>query len=287
MRAAFLIIRSLGDAIQTLPSLDGGVFFVGDVRSHLLIQIRQSVTFLVVAILIVLDATYAPAQPTIMWLRVIDDPDVEVINGACTTPDGGIVLCGHITVGHGDNYIGFLYKLDGRGQVLWYRTYNDQTLDIIQHVKSTADGGFITIWETSSGTTIRKLDGEGDPKWEHLTTTLSPGVSLAQTSDGGYVYAGSYRDIEHGRTELGVVKLDALGNVMWSRRYPIEFHPSWCDGGSVKEAQDNGLLLTSTITLLNDSALSRIVIIRTDAAGVPIWTREISDSIANYNGVGI
>ena len=89
----------------------------------------------------------------------------------------------------------------------------------------TSDGGYLIAGYTESFGTggvdvyVVKLDASGNLQW---TKTIGGpesdgGNSLIQTSDGGYVIAGSTKSFGAGEADVYVVKLDANGNLQWTK----------------------------------------------------------------------
>jgi hypothetical protein len=65
---------------------------------------------------------------------------------------------------------------------------------------------------------VVKLDANGNLQW---TKTIGgkqmTGHSLIQTSDGGYAIAGYHLLLRRRRNDVYVVKLDANGNLQWTK----------------------------------------------------------------------
>jgi hypothetical protein len=89
----------------------------------------------------------------------------------------------------------------------------------------TSDGGYAIAGATESfgagewDVYVVKLDANGNLQW---TKTIGgpdreEGVSLIQTSDGGYAIAGSHQSFGAGEDDVYVVKLDANGNLQWTK----------------------------------------------------------------------
>jgi hypothetical protein len=130
-----------------------------------------------------------------------------------------------------------LLKLDAGGNILWQKAYGNGGDAIgVMAVRPTGDGGYISgSWacgmppQTTSScrTIVLKIDADGDIEWQkqYKTEDLNLLHSLEQTSDGGYIVAGSIRIF--GRYDAWVLKLDHSGNVQWQKSY---------GGGAAEEA---------------------------------------------------
>lgn len=100
-------------------------------------------------------------------------------NSVQQTDDSGFIIAGAM------NYQGCLLKTDASGNEIWRNTpfLNDATF-FGYSAKQTIDGGYIT---TGSG--LVKTDSSGNEAWN--ITRSTPFTGGQQTSDGGFVIAGS------------------------------------------------------------------------------------------------
>src|SRR3989442_5675084 len=111
----------------------------------------------------------------------------------------------------------------------WDRTYVP-TLGGGQNSEQTRDGGFI-MSALSSGVWVMKANPAGLPEWQREYSPLTcavysdPRGRVTQTSDGGYIVAGSALGPKHTGTGCGgdawLLKLDHRGSVAWSRVYDM------------------------------------------------------------------
>jgi hypothetical protein len=115
------------------------------------------------------------------------------------------------------------------------------------------------------------MDEYGDTLWTK-TISLSPpaglrGSDVKQTSDGGYVIAGS-RDV-HGPPSITVIRTDSLGDTLWI---------NWDEGGegnSVLEASDGNYIIAGTA--FGYGAGSGFVLIKVDPEGTMLWCQGYTD----------
>ncbi|PTX64009.1 hypothetical protein C8N46_101619 [Kordia periserrulae] len=151
-----------------------------------------------------------------------------------------------------NNY--WVARLDADGNLLWSKTYGGTADDRGEAIKATADGGFIITGYSRSADEdvsqnngfydqwIVKLDAAGNIQWEKSIgySGSDQAFDIIQTSDGGYFTTG-FLDItasggqgnfgrngtsnqeeinfEHGVGEFWCHKLDANGNITWSRYF--------------------------------------------------------------------
>ena len=135
-------------------------------------------------------------------------------------------------------------------KVSWQRTYGGQGNDEGLSVQQTADGGFIIAGHTSSlgagdaDVYLVKANAQGDTLWTRTYggTSADLGWSVQQTSDGGYIVAGSTLSYGQGVPEWAdvyLIKTNASGETLWTRTYGYDGQQSDY-GRSVQQTPDGG-----------------------------------------------
>jgi hypothetical protein len=156
-----------------------------------------------------------------LWTRTYGGTSVDDGNSVQQTTDGGYIVVGGVTsfgAGSGDVYHN---KTNASGDRLWTRTYGGPGGDGGNSVQQTADGGYIIAGYTYSfgagadDVYLIKTNAQGDTLWTrtHGGTGLDWGVSVQQTSDGGYVATGCTKSFGAGNGDVYLIKTDASGNV--------------------------------------------------------------------------
>jgi hypothetical protein len=136
-------------------------------------------------------------------------------------------------------------------------------------VQQTSDGGYIIVGCAkphlaggNADVLLIKLNCFGDTVWtrRYGGSNEDEGHSVQQTSDGGYIIAGS----TGGR--LFLVKTDSAGNSLWTKV---------CEGGtvgrSVRQTNDGGYIVGGTLSKVQDMYL-----VKTNTLGDTLWTRAFS-----------
>jgi hypothetical protein len=144
----------------------------------------------------------------------------------------------------------------------------------------TSDGGYaITgfIQSYNAGTSdayIIKLDSMGKVQWTKAVggTKNEEGSSIVQTKDGGYAVVGYTSSFGAGGEDIYVVKLDASGNLKWTKTIGGKSDDI---GFSVLETNDGGLLIAGSSDSYNKEYE---YIIKLDEAGNIKWTTGIPGS---------
>jgi len=165
----------------------------------------------------------------LQWTKTIGGPEGEAGFSLIQTSDDGYAIAGIIIsfdLEEGDIYDDvYVVKLDANGNLQWTKTIGGESWDWGYSLLQTSDGGYAIAGFTSSfgagewDVYVVKLDANGNLQW---TKTIGGegwdvGISLIQTSDGGYAIAGSTRSFGAGGLDVYVVKLDANGNLQWTK----------------------------------------------------------------------
>jgi hypothetical protein len=165
------------------------------------------------------------AKGNLQWTRTIGGKKLEVGVSLIQTPDGGYAIAGYTKsfgTGEWDVYV---VKLDAKGNLQWNKTIGGPAHEIGFSLIQTSDGGYAITGATRSfgagGTDVYvvKLDANGSLQW---TKTIGGkkedgSTSLIQTSDGGYAISGVTNSFGPGGGDVYVVKLDANGNLQWTK----------------------------------------------------------------------
>jgi hypothetical protein len=161
------------------------------------------------------------------------------------TKDSGYIIVGSYGSGSGYDYDVWLLKTNSMGDTLWTKTFGGYAHDEGYSVACTSDGGYIICGYTDSYGAglddfwIIKTDSSGSMEWDRVLggTNYDWGVSIMQTSDGGYVADGVTESFGYGGTDLWLIKLGSQPTLvadrqtvptlyMLNQNYPNPFNPS-------------------------------------------------------------
>ena len=191
-------------------TLDGGYILAGRTYNH---NAGRSGLWLI--------KTYSNGSE--QWNRTLGGIDVFV-KAVLESSDGGFIIAGETGSYYGDNPIGILLvKADANGYEEWNRTFTGIDYYTPSSVVQTLDGGYIVagIKETReddayygdvSDAWLVKTDSNGNIQWYNgLGGTGRDKVDfIQQTSDGGYIFAGSTSSYNRGNTEFWLVKVAGM-----------------------------------------------------------------------------
>ncbi|HKR04408.1 MAG TPA: T9SS type A sorting domain-containing protein [Bacteroidia bacterium] len=206
----------------------------------------------------------------LLWSKTFGDIGYQLGYAVRQTSDGGFIIAGAISTFTTDWDI-YLIKTDSNGNMLWTKVIDIIDGDVANAIRQTTDGGYIIAgWTESFGAGqgdfyLIKTDISGNILW--TKTYGGPNTEFAysveQTTDGGYIVAGSTLSFGAGGFDYYLVKTDTIGNMQWAKTY----------GGSgdefcyaVKQTADNGFILAGSV--LSFGAVNNdIYFIKTDSFG--------------------
>jgi len=124
----------------------------------------------------------------------------------------------------------YLVRTDKSGDTLWTRTYGGAKSDQGHSVCATDDGAFVVAgystptWASDPYIYLLKINEKGDTLWTRGfgLTRDSRGYSVQQTSDGGYIIAGSTIPYGSETHDIFLVKVrrDLAKNLLVPSEYP-------------------------------------------------------------------
>mgnify|MGYP003790447551 FL=1 len=168
--------------------------------------------------------------------------------------------------------------------VAWNVTFSPEENSKFDAVAGTADGGYIVLGSTLTGSgedlLLVKTDGRGNEIW----TERFPGMaaaSVAETADGGYIVAGynatAGQDQNAARQGSSLlIRTDAAGKEEWRQVLQNE------KVSVVRPTADGGYVITGWLWDLPGSANdTTAVITKTDGNGTPTWSRTFPGAAAN------
>jgi hypothetical protein len=213
-----------------------------------------------------------------LWNKVFGGASDEEGYSVLQTNDGGFLIAGATSsFGAGSRDI-WLVKTDANGNLSWTKTIGGGSSDGARQINFTNDGGYIiTGWTFSYGpgavgnVWLVKTDSLGNMSWNKFFggNDVDRGLSVQQTSDGGYVLTGYTALSSSTLDEMLLIKTDSIGNLQWQRT----FGGSGRDYGNfVKQTFDNGFIVTG-YTLSYGAGGDDLWIVRTDESGNLLWSK--------------
>jgi hypothetical protein len=253
----------------------------------------------------------------IQWQNTIGGDASDVLSGVKQTADGGYILGGYSnsgisgdkteaivgTFGYGDFWI---VKTDSIGNIQWQNTIGGNSIEILNAIQQTNDGGFIFGGRSDSNISgdktespfgfsdywIVKTDSIGNIQWQRTIGGSSYDVlqSIEQTNDGGYILGGSSSSgISGNKTVNGdgfydywIIKVDSIGTIQWqnsiggSSNDNLYSLKQTTDGGYILGGESNSII--SGDKTENSFISSDYWIVKLNQFGIIQWQNTIGGS---------
>ncbi len=177
----------------------------------------------------------------IQWKRCLGGTHVDLAHSIKQTSDGGFIVAGHAFSSDGD-VIGndggtdfWIVKLNSDASVIeWQKSLGGTETDLAYSINQTTDGGYIITGASNSNDGdvtghhgiqmpkatffdywVVKLNSTGTIQWQKSLGGITDdyAASIIQTTDGGYIVAGSSNSTDgdvtgnHGSYDYWIVKL--------------------------------------------------------------------------------
>ena len=187
------------------------------------------------------------------------------------TTDGGYIVAG---TGPGPLDDVLVLKLDSSGNVQWAKTFGGWGFDHATSVQQTSDGGYIVAGFTTSfgaagyyDALVLKLKPNGDTEWAKMLGggDADSGYSIQQTSDGGYILAGTTHGA--GYSDALIVKLKSNGEIDWQKTFRLGL------AYSIQQTSDGGYIVAGVWDAL---------VLKLDSSGNKQWAKTFSGSKEDF-----
>ena len=231
----------------------------------------------------------------IEWQKCLGGSLFEGGQNIQETSDGGYILASYSNSNDGDatavngSLDVWVVKLSNVGVIQWQKCLGGSAVDISASIQQTMDGGYILASYSGSNDIdvfgnhggadawIVKLNSAGLIEWQRCIggTGSDFGWYIQQTTDGGYVFAGSTDSNDgdvsgnHGSNDVWVVKLNAIGIIQWQK----------CLGGTgsegaegIEQTSDGGYIVIGNTTASADGDVSG------NHGITDVWTVKLTDT---------
>lgn len=164
------------------------------------------------------------ANGSVEWEESYGDNEDDRGLAVMQSSDGGYVFTGEKTT-ENIHYI-WLVKTDNSGTVEWEKEFGGGVFDSGHSVEESSDGGFVVTGKmdipgNSTDLWIGKTDTQGNITWADTLGGISfdEGYTIQETSDGGYIVAGTTRSMGAGGYDAYIIKTDVGGAIIWNYTY--------------------------------------------------------------------
>jgi hypothetical protein len=171
----------------------------------------------------------------ILWSKSYPDPNQEEPFHLLETKNGEILVTGTDENVEADPRELYLLKVDVNGEKLWNKTIGSVSWNWGYSTIELPDGdlltcGQLTSKEGYSQVLVVKTSNTGNPIWqkEYGEAYLSEkGNSLKHNSDGTFTISGTSYDVNTGKNDIVLLKIDANGNQIWFKSFGYSISDEW------------------------------------------------------------
>jgi hypothetical protein len=212
-----------------------------------------------------------------VWEKTFGGAEDDYAISVQETFDSGYILAGETwSYGAGLNDM-YLVKTDSLGNKVWQKVFGGRTEDYANSVQQTSDGGYILAGVTVPYATgspdiyIVRTDSSGSIVWQKAFRGSDDdyAYSIQQTSDGGYIIAGSKYSYGVSWEDMYLVKVDSSGRKVWENTFGgTRFEIAY----SVQQTSDGGYILAGR-TYVREVGEDDVFLVKTDSSGSKVWEK--------------
>jgi len=225
--------------------------------------------------------------PKAAWEFVKPSIGKEALYGVAATPDGTIVATGETP----SNSIDILVvALAPDGQMLWEKDFGGAGADLGLDIESVQGGMIVAGRSTPPGIgnmqgRMLLLDHDGNKVWDALYGgDGSDGfLSVSEHPDGGFIGAGQTTTDTYGDWDFWLVRVDSLGNEIWSNHYGSE-SIDW-PLRDIELTEDGGIVLVGG-TEAPGTGDRQLWLGRLDSEGELLWEKSFGENVED-TGYGV
>jgi hypothetical protein len=216
------------------------------------------------------------------WARVYGGSNASGAQDVRPTRDGGFIIASTLSQSWGYSPDAWLVKVSSAGEIEWQREYGESESDSsARAVQQTSDGGYIVAGKIRfsdadySDGFVFKLTSAGDIEWARVYggDKNDELASIQQTSDGGYIAAGSSGDWGEGYPDFWVLKIFADGDIEWQCRYGGKKSDQ---AYSIAQTGDGGYIVAGDTASFGDE-YSDVWVLKLSSSGAVEWQRAYGD----------
>jgi len=212
----------------------------------------------------------------IEWEKNYGGTGVDACQSIIKANDGGYILVGSTSSysmdvdGNHGGTDAWVFKINDSGEIVWQKCYGGNNTDGVRGISLTNDGNYLIAGGSISldgdltenhgdaDVWILKISTTGSIIWQKSLggTEYDGACSVIETTDNGYIVSGSSyssdgdASINHGGSDIWVVKLDESRNIVWEKSLGDTAF-EW--SGTILKTIDGGYILSvSTNSLTGD-----------------------------------
>ena len=249
-------------------------------------------------------------NPTVTQGTNVGGNNNDYISTVEETRDGGYIAGGYfssITIQVGDNKLtskgstdGLLVKYSREGKVEWATNVGGSSIDYINSVAETRDGGYIAggyfsgtikvgdnkLTSQNQASMIIKYNSQGEVEWAKQVTEEASVDSIKSTTDGGFIVIDSSTNMIE--SSSNIIKYSSEGEVEWATSVGgsgydyIKSVEETRDGGYIAGGYFYGNIQVGDITLESIDGNDDGMLIKYSSEGEVEWATSVGGSSSDY-----
>jgi hypothetical protein len=208
---------------------------------------------------------FGQTGPDTLWTRTYEGSGDEQLLSGTVANDNGYVFVGSTTTASNGGSDILVFKIDDSGNIVWQGHFGDQNNEIAYSICNVSSGGYAITGIDNQQSFIMRISDEGD-SLAYVTLSGSEGWSIIETSDRGFVVAGTANDTN---TSGHIAKTDEFLNIEWQKRYggtgSSHFH-------SVRQVNTGELFVAGHSTSFGTGDFD-IWLLKLTSSGDSLWSR--------------
>jgi hypothetical protein len=200
------------------------------------------------------------------------------------TSDGGYIIAGQTPAFGAGGFDAYLVKINSAGNISWTKTYGGSGAEIGSAVQQTADGGYILTGQINSYSAgagdfyLIKTNAIGNVLWTKAYGIIGDeaGVSVKQTTDGGYIIGGtSENSLGPLGPDMCLIKTNSLGDTLWAKLYGGAMIDECYE---VIQTIDGGFMMCGKSFSFSAAGDYDMYLVKTNSQGIVQWSRTYGSS---------
>lgn len=167
------------------------------------------------------------SEGNIIWEKTYGGLDNEYGNEVIETSTGYLIAGASVSFGYGEEDA-YLIRVDFDGNLLWSKSYGDDSFDGFNSIIDAIGGGFIMVGYTQSfgnlmDVLLIKTDDEGNLEWSRAYggSGYEYGEGLLKTEDSGYLLVGYSRSFGSGADDIYLIKIIEPDHLKCNMNIPL------------------------------------------------------------------
>ena len=219
------------------------------------------------------------AYKAVEWEKAFGGKGSDAAFSIVSLADGGAMMAGYTESKGQGSYDAWVIRIDGKGNLVWDKTFGSKASDSAISLVALPDGGAIIAGQklsTTKGLTnawVFRIDAQGNLIWEKtyggnkFDATIA--MSITSIPEGGAMVAAQAAK----GTDLGDVwlfRIDHEGNIIWDKTFGKK--NSTDHVRSIIALPDGGALIAGS-TYSDKTSQTAAWVIRIDESGNLIWEK--------------